>query len=66
MKRPTPEQLPQISMINQYSRFLEYLKDAEEDYIESLISAKDEAEMRQLQGAASTVRRLRNLIETNR
>ena len=64
MRRPNAEQLKQLMLIRQYPKVLEYLQELEEDYISTLISAVEEAEVRKLQGAVSTVRRLRQLITT--
>jgi len=64
VRRPNAEQLKQLMLIRQYPKVLEYLQELEEDYISTLISAVEEAEVRKLQGAVSTVRRLRQLITT--
>jgi len=64
MRRPNAEQLKQLMLIRQYPKVLEYLQELEDDYISTLISAVEEAEVRKLQGAVSTVRRLRQLITT--
>lgn len=66
MKRPTQEQIAQLTMLRQYSHVMAYLAEAEQDFTDALISASDEVEMRKLQGAVSTLRLLREFIATNK
>lgn len=65
MKRPNKEQFEQLLMLRQYNKVLEYLTIVEYDYIESLISATTLVEVHQLQGALTTVRKLREIILTD-
>ena len=66
MKRPAPDQLAQLMMLRQYNHVVAYLAEAEQDFTNALISASDEAEMRKLQGAVSTLRLLREFIATDK
>lgn len=52
-------------MLRRYNKVVEYLSSVEYDYIESLISAKSIVEVHQVQGALTTVRRLREIILTD-
>jgi hypothetical protein len=51
-------------MLRQYNKVMEYLAAAEHDFTESLVSARDDVEVRKLQGAVSTLRLLRDFITT--
>ena len=64
MRRPTSDQLAQLMMLRQYNKVMEYLAAAEHDFTESLVSARDDVEVRKLQGAVSTLRLLRDFITT--
>lgn len=65
MKRPDADQLKQLQMLRQYNKVVDYLYEVEQDYVESLVSAQSDADMRKLQGALLTIRRLRELIHTD-
>lgn len=65
MKRPNDIQLRQLQDLGRHGQIVDYLKEVEQDYKDQLVTAQTEAEIRQIQGAASTVHRLIELITSN-
>lgn len=53
-------------MLRQYNKATAYLAEAEQDYMERIVSEPDEVKVRQLQGSLFVLRELRKHITNER
>jgi len=62
MKQPDKAQLDQLMLLRQYNKVVEYLSAVEQDYIDKLITEKDQTNVSELQGSIKVVRALQKHI----
>jgi len=62
MKKPTAEQLEQLTMLQQYKKVSEYLTGVEVDYMERIVTEPNSDKVRQLQGSLFVLRELKKHI----